>query len=51
MFVAILHEWAKCYFGRLWLIRSEIKITGSTPADVNTENVEMTVPLKHLINL
>ena len=30
--------------------KSKITITGKTPADGNTKNVEMIVPLKHLSN-
>ena len=32
------------------LFKSKIKITGNTPADGNTENVEIIVPLKYLSN-
>ena len=31
--------------------RSKIKITGKTPADGNTNNVEIFVPLKYLSNV
>ena len=30
--------------------KSKVKITGSTPADSNTKNVEIIVPLKYLSN-
>ena len=32
------------------LFKSKIKITGNTPADGNTEDVEIIVPLKYLSN-
>ena len=30
------------------LFKSKIKITGNTPADVNTKDVKVIVPLKYL---
>ena len=33
------------------LFNSKIKITESTPADANTKNIEITVPVKYLSNL
>ena len=32
-------------------LKSKVKITGKTPADRNTKNVEIIVPLKYLSNI
>ena len=49
-FMAILQRWANDNLTDSESFKSKIKITEKTPADGNTKDVEIIVPLKYLSN-
>ena len=48
--MAVLQRWSKFNLVKSESFKSKIKITGKTPNDGSTKDVEIMVPLKYLSN-